>query len=146
MLQGAKRGTFANAGIFQVPTVDLGGTACESTNRPTLMRLAQKPKRRRALELQSGENRQKLLQLAKRGTFADAGIFQVPSVDSGGMACESTNGLTLMRLAPNPSSRGKTAKRCSREQNEALLLTLVFSRFQQWIWVERPAKAPTDRL
>ena len=111
------------------------------------------PKRRRALDLQSRENRQKLLQGAKWRTFANAGIFQVPTVDSDEMACEKTNRPTLMRFAPNQSAeepstcnRGKTAKRCSREQNEALLLMLIFSRIQQWIQMEWPVKAPTERL
>ena len=72
--------------------------------------------------------RQKLLPGAKPGTFANAGIFQVPSVDSGGMEYDRTNRPTLMRFAPNPSAgvpstcnHGKTAKSCSTEQNDVLL-------------------------
>ena len=97
--------------------------------------------------------RQKLLPGAKPGTFANAGIFKVPIVDSGEMACKRDNRPTLMRFAPNqiagePSTcnRGKTAKSCSRERQEALCLMLVFSRFQQWIQMEWPVKAPTERL
>ena len=137
LLQGASRGTLPNAGIFQVPTVDSDGMACESTNRPTLMRLTPNPRSGEPSTCRLGTT-PKDAQWAKQDTFANAGIFQDPSGDSGGMACKSTNIPTLMRFTPNPRareplpcSRGKPPKSCSRDQNDVLLLMLVFSRFYQ---------------
>ena len=96
---------------------------------------------------------QKLLPGAKHGTFANAGIFQVRSVDSGEIACERTNRPTLMRFLLNPRSRetstcslGTTPKVAPWPKTRHFLLMLVFSRFQQWIRMEWPVKGPTDRL
>ena len=96
---------------------------------------------------------QKLLPGAKHGTFANAGIFQVRSVDSGEIACERTNRPTLMRFLLNPRSRetstcslGTTPKVAPWPKTGHFLLMLVFSRFQQWIRMEWPVKGPTDRL